>query len=247
MRFLSLLWGLVLLCPLDTIQAQSIPLPEHPRPDFQRPNWQNLNGQWDFQFDPNDEGLAQHWESEGEAFKAKIMVPFPWGSALSKQKDEADIAWYHRSISVDEAWQEQRTFLTIGASDWETSVWLDGKLLGKHEGGYTPFSFELTEHLKYGQAQNLVIRVDDARRDFTLYGKQGYGNARGIWQTIYLEARGKNHLESLHFLPDIDQAKVQVIARLAEPVKAETKLELNISTQERHELAFPAGADQLTA
>ncbi len=58
--------------------------------------------------------------------------------------------------------------------------------------------------------QDLVIRVDDARRDFTLYGKQGYGNARGIWQTIYLEARGEDYLDALHFTPDIDNHRYRL-------------------------------------
>ena len=106
-------------------------------------------------------------------------------------------------LQVDASWSGKRTFLLIGASDWETSVWLDGQLVGTHQGGYTPFSFELTDYVKYGEDQNLVIRVDDVRRDFTLYGKQGYGNARGIWQTIYLEARGSNYLDAVHFRPDI--------------------------------------------
>jgi hypothetical protein len=103
--------------------------------------------------------------------------------------------------------------VTIGASDWETTVWFDGNLLGKHQGGYTPFSFDITPFVKHGSAQKLVIKVDDKRREFTLYGKQGYGNARGIWQTIYLEARGNSFLDYVHFTPDIDQNKVKVSAK----------------------------------
>src|SRR5690606_27636951 len=110
----------------------------------------------------------------------------PWGSALSGVKNEADYGWYKKTINVPGSWEKFRTFITIGASDWETTVWLDGVLLGSHKGGYTPFSFELTPHLKYDSPQQLVVRVDDKRREFTLYGKQGYGNARGIWQTPYL-------------------------------------------------------------
>ena len=184
--------GLVLLLFLGlTLYAQDFPLPEHPRPDFQRDQWQNLNGKWAFVFDTKDAGLEEGW-AEGESpFDLTILVPFPWGSKLSGVEDEADIGWYMRDISVDPLWQGKRVFLTVGASDWETSIWLDGCLLGKHQGGYVPFSFELTDHIEYGMAHKLVIRVDDARRDFTLYGKQGYGNARGIWQTIYMEARGR--------------------------------------------------------
>ena len=190
--------------------AQNIPLPEHPRPDFERTDWQNLNGEWAFEFDSLDVGLKSNWASAPEKFTKKINVPFPWGSKLSGVKDEADIAWYARNINVPAAWKGKKTFFTIGASDWHTTVWLDGKLLGEHKGGYTPFSVDLTPHLKYGTNQKLVVRVDDVRRMFTLYGKQGYGNARGIWQTAYLEARGNAFVEYAHFVPNIDKNTVTV-------------------------------------
>lgn len=225
-RFLPILF---LLVGIQIISfAQGIPLPEHPRPDFERPNWQNLNGDWAFAFDPNNIGLQESWQLGNHPFDKKITVPFPWGSQLSGLADEADIGWYQRTISVDKAWEGQRIFLTIGASDWKTTIWLDGKRIGEHQGGYVPFSFELTNALRFGESQRLVIRVDDARRDFTLYGKQGYGNARGIWQTIYLEARGKNFLDALHITPDIDAAKVMVTAYLPEPAPNDLSLNLNI-------------------
>ncbi len=226
------------------IVAQEIPLAEHPRPDFERNAWENLNGQWAFQFDPEKKGIQEEW-MKGEAdFESSIMVPFPWGSKLSGVEDEADIGWYHREINVNENWQGKRVFLTIGASDWETTVWLDGKLLGKHQGGYVPFSFELTDHIDYGNPQQLVIRVDDARREFTLYGKQGYGNARGIWQTIYLEARGQTYLEALHFTPGIDNEEVVVTAYLPTETEKDLSLELTIKETGQpivHQATIPAG------
>jgi len=214
----------------STLIAQDIPLAEHPRPDFQRVQWENLNGPWSFEFDADDTGLINGWQDGNTSFDRSILVPFPWGSNLSGLKDEADIGWYQREIKVNKSWDDKRIFLTIGASDWETSVWLDGKLLGTHQGGYVPFSFELTDDVMFGQAQNLVIRVDDARRDFTLYGKQGYGNARGIWQTIYLEARGNDYLDNIHFTPDIDNNKVRVKAYLPEVTQRELNLTVNILT-----------------
>lgn len=217
--------------------AQSIPLPEHPRPDFERPNWINLNGKWSFEFDSLDAGLAANWQEGKSVFSKQINVPFPWGSPLSGVKDEADIAWYKKIITVPKSWEKQRTFITVGASDWETSIWLDGKLLGKHQGGYTPFSFELTSYVKFDQAQSLVIRVDDKRRDFTLYGKQGYGNARGIWQTVYLEARGKIFSDYVHFLPDIDKNIVKVEVALSEEVKEDTEIQVRIKTPDKEVVA----------
>jgi hypothetical protein len=149
-------------------------------------------------------------------------VPFPWGSPLSGVKDEAEIAWYARTVRTPAAWKGQRVFLVIGAADWRTTVWLDGHELGSHEGGYTPFEFDLTPHVRFGEDQRLVIRVDDVARDFKLEGKQGYGNARGIWQTPYLEARGTTPLDVVHFSPDIERGEVHVDARLLAPAPGPT-------------------------
>lgn len=210
------------------ISAQPVPLPEHPRPDFERRQWENLNGVWAFAFDSRNEGIVGEWYAGQKSFDRQITVPFPWGAPLSGIKDEADIGWYQRPIRIDPSWRGKRIFLTIGASDWETTVWLDGQLLGSHRGGYTPFSFELTALAKPGADQILTVRADDVRRDFTLYGKQGYGNARGIWQTVYLEARGQTHLDALHFAPDIDAEQVIVTAYLPEPATRDSVLQVEI-------------------
>jgi hypothetical protein len=211
-------------------QGQSIPLPEHPRPDFQRPGWVNLNGTWQFRFDVKDEGLTQAWEKGEAAFPLAITVPFPWGSRLSGVPDTAPIAWYARTIEVPPGWQGQRVFLVVGASDWHTTAWLDGNKLGENKGGYTPFEFELTPHVRPGARQRLTLRVDDAERAFKLEGKQGYGNARGIWQTPYLEARGKAALGALHFTPDLDARKVTVEAFLLEAAPQDLTLRLAFKT-----------------
>ncbi|NBB20771.1 glycoside hydrolase family 2 [Runella sp. CRIBMP] len=221
----------LLLFGMQTLTAQTnIPLPEHPRPDWERTNWLNLNGDWEFRFDKEDAGLKQGWGKGTQKFPLTIHVPFPWGAPLSGVKDEADIAWYQRTISIPKDWKGQRVFVVIGASDYKTTVWFGGKELGSFEGGYVPFEFELpAASLKAGASQKMVIRVDDVRRDYALYGKQGYGNARGIWQTIYLEARANDYLETLHFTPDIDKGKVQVTATLPKPASQDLALKLNIA------------------
>lgn len=230
-----------------TAAAQQIPLPEHPRPDFQRPQWQNLNGTWDFQFDAGARGEAQGWPTSGLPAPREITVPFGWGSALSGVPDSADVGWYERTITIPSAWDGQRIFLVVGAADWHTTAWLDGQPLGTHQGGYIPFEFELTPHLRPGQQQRLVLRIDDAAREFKLEGKQGYGNVRGIWQTPYLEARGTNSIATLHFTPDIEAEAVRVEATLLEPAREASTLRLVFedpavppATQ-----AVPAGAEQV--
>ena len=194
-----------------------IPHAEHPRPDFQRAEWQNLNGTWRFRFDASNAGEQAGWFRTALGAPREITVPFPWGSALSGVPDSADIGWYERTVEVPTSWRGKRVFLVVGASDWRTSAWLDGVKLGEHQGGYTPFSLELTQHAKHGTPQRLTIRVDDTAHDFKLEGKQGYGKARGMWQTVYLEARGTAPLRYVHFTPNATLNGVGVVARLLEP------------------------------
>jgi hypothetical protein len=218
-----------LLCTLAPA-ASAIPLAEHPRPDFERAEWVNLNGEWQFRFDKEKAGEAANWLAGKADFPARITVPFSWGSKLSGLENEADIGWYQRAIKVPESWQGKRVFLVVGACDWLTKGWFDGQALGEHRGGYTPFEFELTPNVKWGQDQRIVLRVDDTPHPFKLEGKQGYGQAKGIWQTIYLEARPQLYITSLHYLPDIDAGRVTVKAQWNEALPAEAKLTLHFKT-----------------
>jgi hypothetical protein len=208
------------------LHAQEIPLPEHPRPDFQRASWINLNGTWEFQFDSLDVGLEKEWYIR-PIFTEEITVPFPWGSRLSGVEDMAHLAWYSRRLDIPEEWAAKRAFLVIGACDWHTSVWIDGELVGKHQGGYTPFEFDLTDFTTPGETHQLVLRVDDSPHPYKLEGKQGYGEAKGIWQTVYLESRGSVALKHIHFTPDIDNESVRVHATLDQ--SAEEDLFINVS------------------
>lgn len=210
--------------------GSNIPLPEHPRPDFQRRDWLNLNGPWEFRLDKEDAGEKAGWAASREPFPETITVPFPWGSKLSGVENKADIGWYRRSVRVPEAWRGRRVFLVVGASDWHTTAWLDGMPLGKHRGGYTPFEFELTPHVNWGAEQRLVARVDDTPHPFKLEGKQGYGPARGFWQTVYLEARAPLFVKTVHFVPDIDHQQVAVNATLSEAPAQDADLRLQFKS-----------------
>ena len=215
---------LAAVCPLAASAfVADIPLPEHPRPDWERPQWVNLNGQWDFGF-------------EKGAYDRQITVPFGWGCEFSGVKNVKgkDTGYYRRTVKVPLEWKGKRVFLVVGASDYETEFLFDGKNLGKHVGGYMPFEFELTDLVKWGEEQTAEFKIWDP--DFLtalvghyLIGKQGYGNVRGIWQTVYLEARGKDYLDSARFTPSIAKSSVKAELRLAAPASdslvAEVKLD----------------------
>jgi hypothetical protein len=245
-RFLVLV--VCLMLALGRAPGQ-IPLPEHPRPDWERDEWINLNGVWSFRFDKDDRGLRDNWQGATTDFPRRVNVPFSWAAPLSGLSDEADIGWYAREIVVPEAWRGRRVFLVVGAADWHTTGWLDGRRLGEHRGGYTPFEFELTPYLRPGDAQRLVLRVDDTPHPFKLEGKQGYGPARGIWQTPYLEARGNDYLEALHCTPDIAEESVRVTAYLPAPAPAALPLRMRLGEGENAqvvEAVFPAGRDSFS-
>jgi hypothetical protein len=221
---------LAALCVSQPILSfPDIPLPEHPRPDHWRSEWKNLNGEWNFQFDIENKGETEKWFENTQGFLQTINVPFSWGAPLSGVEDGGDIGWYKREIIIPESWKGKRIFLVTGASDWTTSGWLDGNAIGQNQGGYTPFEFELTSFVKFGTKQNLTLRVDDTDHEFKLEGKQGYGKARGIWQTIYLEARGEVFMDYVHITPDIGKNEVVLEGQLSDPVSNTAKLKILIN------------------
>ncbi len=227
-----------------------IPLMEHPRPDFQRDMWQNLNGPWSFRFDSLNIGENEKWYTNTTGFDKKILVPFPWGSKLSGVDNEAEIGWYSRQIEIPSEWKNKKIFIVFGASDWITTAWLDGQLLGTFRGGYTPFEFDITSFIKKGKKQQLVVRVDDTPFPHKLEGKQGYGQAKGIWQTVYLDARGQCFIRSIKFTPDIDQQIVTVKVNISQQASASTSFKLKFLTgnQTNPEVnrKFTEGTDELT-
>ena len=164
----------------------SIPRMEHPRPDFERKNWLNLNGTWDFAFSESN---------TAPAFDRTIVVPFSWASPLSEiEEDRTGTGWYHRRVAFS---CEGDVNLVIGAADYETLVYINGTLSARHTGGYGEIRVNVTPYWDKNGDNDVVIRVTDYDRDNQTRGKQGYGEIRGIWQTVYVEEVPATHLE--HF------------------------------------------------
>lgn len=190
------------------------PLPEYPRPIMEREQWQNLNGLWDYAILPAGNALPT-------SFDGKILVPFPIESSLSGVQKTVGIDnefWYNRMFTIPSTWKNKRIILNFGAVDWKVDVWINSIKIGSHQGGYTPFSFDITPYISKDKQQKLTIRVwDPTDKSFQPRGKQvskpsgiWYTSVTGIWQTVWIEPVGENHITSIKTIPNIDRNSVSV-------------------------------------
>ncbi len=186
---------------------------EYPRPQLKRKKWKNLNGYWNY-------AIADKNAASPEEYKGKILVPFCVESKLSgvqKKVTPDQKVWYNTSFKLPNDWNHDHILLHFDAVDWETKVWVNGKLVGEHKGGSDPFSFDITTYLKKGE-QNLQISVWDPTDTGTQpRGKQvldpksiWYTAVTGIWQTVWLEPVKDIHIESINPIADIDNKKVTI-------------------------------------
>ncbi|MCS7180378.1 MAG: beta-galactosidase [bacterium] len=195
-----------------------IPRPEFPRPDFKRNEWMNLNGVWDFEIDTSNTGIEKKFYSYEKKLKEKILIPFPPESKLSGIGNNEFMVsvWYKKKIEIPENWKNKRIFLSFGAVDYLTNLWINEEKLGTHIGGYTPFTFEITKFLK--RENFLIVNAYDDNRTFLQpCGKQSqkyysygchYTRVTGIWQTVYLYATGKNYIKNFKIYSNYDTEEV---------------------------------------
>ncbi len=196
------------------------PLPEYPRPIMVREkNWKNLNGLWSYAITPKNEG-------EPSKYQGSILVPFAAESALSgvgKTVGKDSLLWYKNTISIPSALRKGEVLLHFGAVDWQSEIFVNGKSAGKHEGGFDPFTINITPFLKSGANQEIKVRVWDPTNDGPQpTGKQmkkpegiWYTPVTGIWQTVWLESVPKAHIESTRQTPNIDDQTITVSAKVA--------------------------------
>lgn len=201
--------------------AADVPRAEPPRPDLLRGRWQTLNGDWEFCFDPDDDGLARGLDRPAaDGFDRRIIVPYPWESRLSgiAEPETRGVAWYRRWFTVPADWRRERIHLCFGAVDWSCRVWVNGREVGGHVGGYTPFRLDVTDALVEGE-NSVVVRAYDPTDPHLPTGKQinWYTRTSGIWQPVWLEPVPPSHVTNLAVACTLDPAVATVTATLASP------------------------------
>ncbi len=183
---------------------------EYPRPQMVRTEWQNLNGLWEWQtLKQMNQTLSETWR--------EILVPFAPEAPLSGIGRHTESMAYRRTFSVPEAWKGERVLLHFEAVDWRCQAYVDGTSVGKHEGGYDPFTFDITDALVADEGEHeLILRVfDPTDNDAVPRGKQVltpggifYTCTSGIWQTVWLEAVPKTYIADYRVETDIDKEEV---------------------------------------
>ncbi len=201
----------------------------YPRPQMIRDRWKNLNGLWNYRITAD----LQHLSRSENTWDGKILVPFAVESSLSgvgKPLQPDQKLWYRRSFTIPAAWNGQRVLLHFGAVDWKTEVWVNGTHVGAHQGGYDPFTFDITNALKKNSRQQITVSVwDPSDEGFQPVGKQSlhpqsiwYTASSGIWQTVWLEPVPEVAIRSLKITPDVDRKMVSLTVDAKENLPAYT-------------------------
>ena len=195
---------------LDDDTLEEIPLSSYPRPQLKRNSYFCLNGEWDF---------ATSKQDKVTSYDQKIIVPFPMESSLSsinRIKEDNEKLFYKKIFRLPNGFIKDKVILHFGAVDQKCVVKLNNQVLGTHEGGYTPFEFEIKEKLDYINILEVIVE-DSLDLDYP-YGKQKtkrggmwYTKISGIWQSVWIESVPEEYIKELKITPTIDTINIKVI------------------------------------
>jgi hypothetical protein len=193
----------------------------YPRPQLRRDEWYSLNGPWQFALDPDG-----RWLTGGQVdWSERIVVPFAPEAPLSGIGHTGFFraCWYRTRVELPRSEPGERWFLHFGAVDWQATVWVNGGYAGVHEGGYTPFCFDITDLLSDGVCE-ITVRADDDPSDLAKpRGKQDwqlephsiwYPRTSGIWQTVWLEKVPSTYISRVAFTPNLARWEIGIEAWL---------------------------------
>ena len=199
------------------------PRPEYPRPQFVREDWLCLNGPWQFEIDQGDSGLERGLLTR--PLSDHITVPFCPESKLSgvENHDFLEAVWYRREVEIPSQWRGRRVLLHFQAVDYDATVWVNGQEVGRHRGGFSPFTCDLSDAVQPGESVSIVVRARDNHRDPQPRGKQAqtfgprgaiYVRTTGIWQSVWMEPVAEIHLGRPRLTPDVANS----VIRLEQPL-----------------------------
>ncbi len=197
----------------------SMPRPEYPRPQFVRQDWLCLNGPWQFEIDQGDSGLERGLLAR--ALTGRITVPFCVESQLSgvENHDFLEAVWYRREVKIPSEWAGRRVLLHFQAVDYDATVWINGREVGRHRGGFSPFTCDLDGVAAPGDSVSIVVRARDNCRDPQPRGKQAqsfgprgaiYVRTTGIWQSVWMEPAPAVHLRRPRLTPDVANSAIRL-------------------------------------
>ncbi|MBD5211427.1 MAG: glycoside hydrolase family 2 [Bacteroidales bacterium] len=235
-----------MMTPWATQIDTSCPLPEYPRPQMVRDEgWLNLNGIWELRKGVTDEPFKSTFD-----YDKSILVPYPIESALSgvMEKSDDQCYWYRRTFAIPEDMKGKRLLLHFGAVDWEAKAYVNGKEVGRHTGGYDPFTFDITEAVDPAKAeQEIVVYIDDNTGvQGQMTGKQSknpsicwYTCSSGIWQTVWLEAAPESYITGLEMEPTLSQNWISLKVAAND---AAAKVNVSVKDREGKEVAATNGS-----
>ena len=198
----------------------------------------SLNGKWAIIFDQDNRGGVEKWHLNRVFEKQKevsnIQVPSHWETI---KKDYEGVVFYKKSFQVPESWNEGVFSLYFEAVNYKTEVWVNDQAVGTHEGGFTPFSFQVDEVLKPGEINHIIMRVvgpilmTDQRIDEM--GRMEVPQWRGaitggIWQDVWIQRRGNATIYDVFVQPDIDKSQTVIDLELYNHQAIQQKTTLSI-------------------